>query len=74
VRVLSAPELRSSWFWGGGDGDAEPCTASAQNNWQSTSRLLLLPFAERGAGPGPSGVKKRGGRGKGTLGEGEERH
>ena len=71
VRVLTAPELRSSWFWGGGDGDASPCTASAQNNRQSASRLLLLPFAERGGGSGTKRGGKRGGRGKGTLGEGK---
>jgi len=49
----------------------QPCTASAQNNRQSASRLLLLPFAEKRGGSGTKRGKKLGGRGKGALGEGK---
>jgi len=68
---LSAPELRSSWFWGGGDGDASPARPRRKNNRQSASRLLLLPFAEKGgAGAGPSGVENEEEEAKGRLGRG----
>jgi len=71
VRVLSAPELRSSWFWGGGDGDASPARPRRKTTGNRPRACCCSPLRKRGGGSGTKRGGKRGGRGKGTLGEGK---
>jgi len=55
VRVLPTPDSAPA---GSGAAAMQLCTASAQDNRQSASRLLLLPFAEKGGGSGTKRGKK----------------
>jgi hypothetical protein len=73
VRVLSAPELRSSWFWGGGDGDASPARPRRKTTGNRPRACCYSPLPKGGGGPagaGPSGVENEEEEAKGRLGRG----
>lgn len=63
--------LRTSWFWGGGGGDASPARPRRKTTGNRPRACCCSPFAEKGGRSGTKRGRKRGGRGKGTLGEGK---